>query len=113
MNKKFRKFIPLLILLFTGFLVLAIWVIMLLWNHVLTAAVSGIHVISFWQAAGLFLLSKLLFGGFKKSWRKDYCGEKRNNKWFNMSDEEKEKFKAQWRSKWCKPTEQQQQTEAE
>jgi hypothetical protein len=41
------------------------WVVMSLWNCVLVA-VLGVSVISFWQAAGILLLSKILFGGFQK-----------------------------------------------
>ncbi|MBN8836571.1 MAG: hypothetical protein J0I09_04895 [Sphingobacteriia bacterium] len=104
MKKNFKKFIPLFVLLFIGLAALCIWLVMWLWNNVLAEAVSGIHIIGFWQAAGIFLLAKILFGGFKKGWRKNDCYPDKKHKWFNMSEEDKEKFKQEWRNKWCKPS---------
>lgn len=59
------------------------YVIMYLWNW-LMPAIFGLTTITFWQAIGLGLLSKLLFGGFsgdkhkRKSRRK--CESKRSHK---------------------------------
>jgi hypothetical protein len=39
-------------------------VTMLLWNALLPAIIAGVSAISYWQAAGLMLLARLLFGGF-------------------------------------------------
>jgi hypothetical protein len=39
------------------------FVVMELWNW-LAPAIFGLHTISFWQALGLLVLSKILFGGF-------------------------------------------------
>lgn len=79
------------------------WVVMSLWNCVLVA-VLGVKIITFWQALGLLLLSKILFGGFKKGWGGRHNGGGRWNaamkeKWQNMTPEEKEKFKQNWRNK--------------
>ena len=38
--------------------------VMWLWNW-LMPAIFGLHAISFWQALGLLVLSKILFGGFR------------------------------------------------
>lgn len=76
------------------------YVVMLLWNGVLVD-VTGVKIISFWQSAGLLLLSKILFGGFSKGWNKG--GGKWNSamkeKWQHITPEEKEKFKQEWRNK--------------
>ena len=37
--------------------------VMLLWNLVIPG-IFGLSCINFWQAAGLLILSRLLFGGF-------------------------------------------------
>jgi hypothetical protein len=87
------------ILLGIGFATLAIWLLMFLWNTVLVAAVSGIKIISFWQAAGLFVLAKILFGGFKKGHRAHGWKNKMREKWESMNEEEREKFKAEWKHK--------------
>ena len=39
------------------------YVVMLLWNW-LIPSIFGLGVISFWQAVGIVILAKLLFGGF-------------------------------------------------
>ena len=69
------------------------YVVMHLWNW-LTPALFGWHVISFWQAVGLLLLSKILFGGFHghsgrhKAWR-----QRMMERWDQMTPEEQEKFR--------------------
>ena len=75
-------------------------IVMFLWNNVL-ATVLHVSVITFWQAAGILLLSKILFSGFKGKrhmggmmWKKQMFG-----KWQNMTDEEKEMFRG--RMQYC------------
>jgi hypothetical protein len=65
-----------------------------LWNWLIPAIV-GWHPITFWQAVGLLLLSKILFGGFRGGrgrggmhWR-----HRMGERWEKMSPEEREKFK--------------------
>ena len=70
-------------------------VVMLLWNNVLAAA-TNVHTITFWQALGLLLLSKILFGGFRGGYwgsRRHYWKQRMQQKWGAMSPEEREKFK--------------------
>ncbi len=38
------------------------YIVMLLWNKVLAEAVSGIHQVNYFQAVGLVILAKILFG---------------------------------------------------
>lgn len=40
-------------------------VVMYLWNWLLPAIFTGVASISLWQAAGLLVLSRILFGGFR------------------------------------------------
>lgn len=83
-------------------------VVMLLWNGILPA-VLGIHTITFWQAIGILVLSKILFGGFRGSHgHHKFQGEGNywNGKWMHMSPEEREKMRAEWRSR-CGPSEKQ------
>ena len=60
MNKK-RKFWHGLI--FIAILAAVIAIVMLLWNA-LIPSIIGWYTISYWQAAGLLILCKMLFGGF-------------------------------------------------
>jgi|SRR5947207_1126882 len=78
-------------------------VVMGLWNAILPA-VLGVKTISFIQALGILLLSKILFGGFGRGggfrrgpgheWK-----QKMQEKWGGMSPEEREKFKAEWKNR--------------
>ena len=101
--KKMERRIKLGILfvpIFIGGVFLFTWALMLLWNAVLPAAVPAIKAISFWQAMGIFALSKILFG-FNGGWD----GNRRRGKlrmeekWNNMTPEEREQFKNDWRSR--------------
>ncbi|MBK7967275.1 MAG: hypothetical protein IPK10_19690 [Bacteroidetes bacterium] len=73
------------------------WLVQFLWNHLMTE-IFNLPFISIWQAYGLLLLSKILFGGggaFKNKW-KNSCSESMRNKLESMSPEEKERCRMQW-----------------
>jgi len=72
-----------------GFIVRALW-------NVLMPPIFGWHPIGFWQALGLLLLSKILFGSFHRHSRGDHNRWKRRmkDKWEQMSPEEREKFRS-------------------
>lgn len=70
-----------------GFVILAIFVTMSLWNALIPQLFHG-PVLTFWQAAGLFLLSKILLTGVapghhdtkkEKDWRKKFHGKFRSH----------------------------------
>jgi len=75
-------------------------VVMLLWNNIL-AQVTNVHTITFLQALGILVLSKILFGGFRGAWggRRYYWKQRMMNKWSNMTPEEREKFKQEWQKR--------------
>lgn len=50
------------LIIIPGLLLLGTWVTMLLWNA-LIPAIFGIGIITFWQAMGIIVLAKILFGG--------------------------------------------------
>ena len=70
-----------------SFLVMGLW-------DVLMPGIFGVRAITFWQALGLLVLSKLLFGGFRPypgsgpRWRRRMM-----ERWEQMTPEEREKFK--------------------
>jgi len=69
------------------------FVVMSLWNW-LGPSVFGARTISFWQALGILVLSKILFGGFRG--RPGYGGHWRrrmSSRWEQMTPEEHEKFR--------------------
>ncbi|MBC8051685.1 MAG: hypothetical protein H7Y13_01330 [Sphingobacteriaceae bacterium] len=99
MKKIFYKgrffFIPLGI---ASSLALISFIVMALWNNLLPDIIN-VSTITFWQAMGIFILSKILFGfgrgGHKDGphWMKHKCG--------NMTPEERERFKAEMKNRLC------------
>ncbi len=89
----FAFFGPLLILLLGA-------VVMWLWNAILPQ-VLVVNRINYWQALGLFLLCRILFGGFGFKGRSGRFegGENWRNKWQNMTEEERKNFKDRWRQR--------------
>ena len=68
-------------------------IVMLLWNG-LMPAIFGIAAINFWQALGVLVLSKILFGGFPPG---KHLGSRRSHnlfreKWQKMNEEERREF---------------------
>jgi hypothetical protein len=82
------------------------WVTMSLWNWLIPALFNG-PVLTFWQAMGLLLLSKIIFGfggkGGNGRWRhrSNYWKQHYYKKWESMTPEEREQLKAKMREKWC------------
>ena len=82
------------------------YVVMALWNW-LMPAIFGLHTITYWQAYGLLILSKILFGGFRGGGGKGRCGDRRDwarrmeERWEKMTPEEREKAREAMRGRWC------------
>ena len=76
-------------------------IVMLLWNW-LIPVIFGFKAISYIQALGLFLLSRILLGSFGFGNKKPSFGNpKFREKMLNMTDEERQQFKEEWKSR-CK-----------
>ena len=79
-------------------------VIMLLWNWLVPHLFSGPQI-TFWQALGLFLLAKILFGGWRGGKCRNGGGVAWKNRYYDklaaMSPEERESFKKRMSEKWC------------
>jgi Ca2+/H+ antiporter, TMEM165/GDT1 family len=79
------------------------FVVMRLWNW-LTPALFGWHVITFWQALGILILSKILFGGFRgRPSPRMYWRRRMMERWAQMTPEEREKFRESMRER-CGPS---------
>ena len=77
------------------------FIIMSLWNAILPSVIH-VSTITFWQALGIFVLSKLLFGGFSGGPGRRRDSKQRlamMNKWQNMNPEEREKWKQEMRNR--------------
>jgi hypothetical protein len=64
-----------------------------LWNA-LIPEIFGWQMITFWQALGLLVLSKILFGGFHRHGGGDrrHWKNRMKERWESMTPEEREKF---------------------
>ena len=65
-----------------------------LWNW-LMPGIFGLHLISFWQGLGLFVLAKILFGGFRgrPGWSGGHWRKHMKERWESMTPEERERFR--------------------
>ena len=76
------------------------FVVMSRWNVLVPSLFSG-PVIGFWQAAGLLVLCRILFGGFRgrgggrHGWKQHWAIHER---WHRMTPEERERFREDWRN---------------
>lgn len=73
-------------------------VVMLLWN-LLMPAIFGLTAITFWQALGLFILARILLGGFGRGRHMMHHGMHHkmgenpiHEKWKNMTPEQRKAF---------------------
>lgn len=102
-----RKFIrgPLFILKLVLILAITSAVVMLLWNALIPVLFSG-PVLTYWQAAGLLLLAKILFGSMGRGFGRrhhhypdEMWKKKLKAKYESMTPEEKEKFRSKCKSR--------------
>ena len=78
------------------------YAVMALWNAVLPA-VAGLHAITFVQALGLLVLSRILFGGLR-GWgrRGGHWRARMQARWQQMTPEERERFRDALGSRACR-----------
>jgi hypothetical protein len=80
--------------------------VMFLWNAILPALL-GVAFISYWQAVGLLVLCRILFGNFGRGtmgggWKNQEKMQGKaqwREKWRSMSDEERAKLREEWRKR--------------
>jgi len=80
------------------------FVVMSLWNWLVPELFHG-PVITFWQALGLLLLSKILFSSFGGKGHSNHSGGSWKYYWRKklsaMTPDDKERFKQKMKEKWC------------
>jgi hypothetical protein len=81
-------------------LALVSYVVMLLWNNLLPE-ILHVGTITFWQAMGIFILCKLLFGFGKGSGGGPWGRRKMMERCNNMTPDEKQAFKNEMKRKFC------------
>lgn len=73
-------------------------VVMQLWNWLMPALFAGVNAIGYWQALGLLLLSKILFGwrghGGRGRWHRHRAH------WDSLTPEERERIEVRMKARW-------------
>ena len=103
---KFRFFLPLFVLAIIALVTLAVYG---LWNGVLVG-VLGVKNVTYWQALGILVLSKILFGGFPGR-RGGPCGpfgrhHMTEERWAALTPEQREEMREKMRGRfpdWPRP----------
>ena len=94
------KFRPFFILIPIALVLAGSLVVMLLWNW-LMPVIFGIKTITYLQAGGLLVLSKILFGKFcfMRRHRPPFANHVMRHKWLNMSEDERKQFRDEWKTR--------------
>jgi len=73
-------------------------VVMSLWNWLVPSLFHG-PAVRYWQAVGLLLLSRILFGGVRGrgGWRGHWRQRMWRERWANMTPEERERLRERFR----------------
>jgi uncharacterized membrane protein len=108
--KKMIWMAPLAIIGMIVFVTIGGTIVMLLWNW-LVPGLFRLPLISFWQALGILVLCRILFGGFGMSGSRgshsrsrqtgdriaDRVAERLDERWETMTPEERERMRERWR----------------
>jgi len=103
--RKFRFFIPLIVLAVVALFALAVHG---LWNGVL-ADVLGVKTVTYWQALGILVLAKILFGGFpgrRGRFGPPWAGRRMMKRWQSLTPEQRDQMREEMRRRfgdWPRP----------
>jgi hypothetical protein len=105
MRKKWIWIAPLAIVGMALFVSLGGWIVQLLWNGLLPP-LFGWRAVTFWQALGLLVLCRILFGGLGfRGGPGSSVRHRMSERWEHMTPEERERFRQGLRARWgsCPP----------
>ena len=97
--RRLVKWLPLILLGFAVFIALGGAVVRALWNWLLPP-LFGWPVIDFWQALGLLVLCRILFGGMGLQGPGGRARRRMGERWEGLSPEERERFRQGMRDRW-------------
>ena len=93
MRRKWIFLAPLAILGILLFIVVGGEIVMHLWNWLLPP-LFGWHPVTFWQALGLLVLCRILFGGFGRHGSgRSHFRRRMAERWGHMTPEERDRFR--------------------
>ena len=98
-GQKIALIAPLAIVGIIIFIIIGGTVVMLLWNW-LAHGLLGLPLVTFWQALGILVLCRILFGGFGCGGRsRGRAFRKMNDRWEGMTPEEREECRQRLRER--------------
>ncbi len=77
-------------------------IVMALWNWLIPQIFPGANAVNYWQALGLLLLCRILFGGFRGHHRDWHEKREHWQRWQAMTPEERQAF-FKHRANFCRP----------
>ena len=93
MRRRWYFIIPLVLVGIVVFATIGGQIVLHLWNWLLPG-LFGFRTITFWQALGLLVLARILFGGFGCHGRSHSNARRRmQERWEHMTPEERERFR--------------------
>lgn len=95
MRRRWLYLIPLVLMGFTLFVAAGGFMVRQLWNWLLPP-LFGWHVVTFWQALGLLVLCRILFGGLGMH---GGAGSRMRDRWGGTSPEDRERFRQRMRDR--------------
>ncbi|HEY3295713.1 MAG TPA: hypothetical protein VGL38_09760 [bacterium] len=73
--------------------------VMLLWNALLPPLLNA-GPVTYWQALGLLVLARLLFGGMHHGWRHHHRHPHMSReRWMQLSEEERQHLREHWHNR--------------
>jgi len=99
MGRKFFFFAPLAIVGVLIFIAVGGFIVQQLWNWLLPA-IFGWHSITFWQALGLLVLCRILFGGLGRGHRGPGFGRRMRDRWDHLTPDQRARFRDRMRERW-------------
>jgi hypothetical protein len=96
-NRKKFLFIPFGV---AALLAVISYIVMLLWNNLLPN-ILNVNAITFWQAMGIFVLCKILFGFGRHGGGGSWGAQKMVERCKQMTPEERQQFKEEMKQKMC------------
>jgi len=103
MTPKSKKIVKILCIIpiFIGFVFLLSFIVMQLWNNILVSVI-GVKQITIYQSLGIFVLCKILFGGFgfrNRMQNRMNFKQKMKEKFSHLTEEERQKMKEEFRKR--------------
>jgi len=98
MRRRWIFIVPFAIAGMIVFATVGAWIVQLLWNWLVPTLFGG-PTVTLWQALGLLLLCRILFGGFGFHGGRSRFRHRMDERWEHLTPEERERFRQRMRAR--------------